>query len=102
MGALLAELRGYGEPMPDGASEGVSDGASSAAEWAGPFLPLQLRTAHGPLALLSTVTVFATPTAVVLAELLIETFLPADAASAERLRRIVDAARGGAAPTAAP
>lgn len=52
------------------------------------FVPVRLRTAAGPLTLISATTVFGTPVDVTLAELAIETFLPADAETAERLRAI--------------
>ena len=42
----------------------------------------------GRLALFSTITVFGTPVDVTLAELALETFLPADAATAQALRRL--------------
>jgi transcriptional regulator with XRE-family HTH domain len=47
---------------------------------------LRARTAAGPLALLSTTTVFGTPVDITLAEIAIESFFPADAATAEALR----------------
>lgn len=74
--ALLAELRGY----PGGAPMRVDHAAGAIA------IPLRLRTEHGELAFLSTITVFGTPVDVTLSELAIETFLPADAQTAEALR----------------
>jgi len=53
------------------------------------FIPVRLRTAAGPLTLISATTVFGTPVDVTLAELAIETFLPADAETAERLRTMM-------------
>lgn len=76
--ALLSELRG----MPGGAPLRVDHAAGAIA------LPLRLRSSAGDLAFLSTITVFGTPVDVTLAELAIETFLPADAATAEALRKI--------------
>jgi transcriptional regulator with XRE-family HTH domain len=52
-------------------------------------IPLRLRTEAGLLSLLSATMVFGTPTDVTVAELAIETFLPADAATAEALRRLL-------------
>lgn len=52
------------------------------------MVPLQLATDQGTLALFSTTTVFGTPIDVTLAELAIEAFYPADAATAEALRRL--------------
>ena len=49
---------------------------------------LRYRTPLGELALFSTITVFGTPVDVTLAELALESFFPADAASAALLRRI--------------
>ena len=45
------------------------------------MVPLQLRVGDRTLSLLSTTTVFGTPREVTLAELAIEAFLPADAAT---------------------
>ncbi len=51
-------------------------------------VPLQLQTERGVLSLLSTITVFGTPVDITLSELALETFFPADAASAELLRAL--------------
>ena len=48
-------------------------------------MPLHLATDRGELHLLTTVTTFATATDVTIAELKLEAFLPADAATAELL-----------------
>lgn len=80
--ALLAELRG----LPGGAPMRVDHAAGGVA------IPLRLRSAAGELALLGTVTVFGTPVEVTLSEIAIETFLPADAATAEALRRMAGGA----------
>lgn len=50
------------------------------------FVPVQIASSLGPLAFVSTTTVFGTPVDVTLAELAIETFLPADPATAEAMR----------------
>lgn len=50
------------------------------------LMPLQFRSDLGVINLISTTTVFGTPTDVTLAELALETFFPADPESAERLR----------------
>ena len=65
--------------MPDQPASLLADG--------GIALPLELDTDEGRLSLISTTTVFGTPTEVTLSELAIEAFYPADGASAERLRR---------------
>jgi hypothetical protein len=56
----------------------------------GPVVPLRLRTDDGVLSLLSATTVFGAPLDVTLDELAIEAFYPADAATADRLRRLSD------------
>ncbi|ELP66139.1 helix-turn-helix domain-containing protein [Streptomyces turgidiscabies] len=48
-------------------------------------VPLRLRSSYGELHLMTTVTTFATAVDVTLAELKLEAFLPADAATAEAL-----------------
>jgi transcriptional regulator with XRE-family HTH domain len=48
-------------------------------------VPLWLDSSHGPLRLITTVTTFATATDITLAELKLEAFLPADAATARAL-----------------
>ncbi|NQD93978.1 helix-turn-helix domain-containing protein [Pseudomonas sp. CrR25] len=73
--ALLEELSGY--PAPDQTEEVDAEAV---------LIPLQLRTEQGLLSLISTTTVFGTPNDVTLAELALETFFPADAASAAYLR----------------
>ena len=75
--ALLDELSAY--PAPDEVPEPDNDAV---------LIPLQFRTEQGVLSLISTTTVFGTPTDVTLAELALETFFPADAASAEYLRAL--------------
>ncbi len=54
----------------------------------GVALPLELDTPVGRLSLISTTTIFGTPTEVTLSELIIEAFYPADAETAERLERM--------------
>ncbi|MFI8456081.1 helix-turn-helix domain-containing protein [Kitasatospora sp. NPDC085464] len=56
-------------------------------------VPLELRTSLGELHLMTTVTTFATAVDVTLAELKLEAFLPADAATAEALRAAAHGAR---------
>ncbi|PRX45135.1 helix-turn-helix protein [Prauserella shujinwangii] len=76
---LLAELRGYpcAQPVPEVEVPGPGD-----------FLvPLRLRHGGAELALFSTVATFGTPLDVTLAELSIESFYPADDATASLLRR---------------
>ncbi|MGW6710095.1 helix-turn-helix domain-containing protein [Streptomyces sp. NPDC054956] len=81
---LIEELNGY---LPTVTAE--------PAEHLGFAVPLRLRTADGELRLLTTLTSFATAVDVTLAELHLEAFLPADAATAELLRRREAARRHG-------
>jgi hypothetical protein len=77
---LLRELRDY--PAPDGGSPHVEPTAV--------VVPLRLITDMGVLSFFSTTTVFGTPVDITLSELALEAFYPADAASAEALRRLAD------------
>ena len=83
--ALLDELRAY--PVGDAADE-----TRLAGEVLGIATPLRLRTAHGVLNLISTTTIFGTPVDVTLQELALETFFPADPATAQALRALAPAA----------
>ncbi len=74
--ALLAELVSY----PGGVS------TTPPADHGGIAVPLRLAMAGGVLSFLSTTTVFGTPVDVTLSELALETFFPADAATAAALR----------------
>lgn len=79
--ALLAELKAY--PVPPDADATRLEGAVL-----GVATPLRLRTEAGVLNFISTTTIFGTPVDVTLQELALETFFPADAATAEALRRL--------------
>jgi transcriptional regulator with XRE-family HTH domain len=80
--ALLQELRSY----PGEAAEPRAHDPGAVA------MPLRLRCrSGGVLSFLSTTTVFGTPMEVTLSELFIESFLPADAATAEALRHAASA-----------
>nr|WP_222132186.1 helix-turn-helix domain-containing protein [Pseudonocardia sp. C8] len=76
LGALLAECRGYPAPAETALPAPGSD----------VLLPLLLDTPRGPLAFHSTMTTFGAPHDVTLAELALETFLPADAATRAALQ----------------
>jgi transcriptional regulator with XRE-family HTH domain len=76
---LLVELRAY-PSTPKGRD--VAD-----SEFTGVVVPLQLTSASGVLSFLSTTTVFGTPVDITLSELAIESFFPADAATADIMRR---------------
>jgi len=79
---LADELRGYPGPRHN---EPAADQHV--------VVPLVLDTPDGTLSFISTTTVFGTPVDVTLSELALETFFPADAATADRLTRVADARR---------
>jgi transcriptional regulator with XRE-family HTH domain len=79
--ALLDELAAY--PAPGGAKAAR---ATVSHEYAGVVVPLRFKTDAGTLSLFSTTTIFGTPVDVTLSELAIESFFPADAATADMLR----------------
>jgi len=80
---LLDELSAY--PAPGGAK---APRATVSDDYAGVVVPLQFVTDAGTLSLFSTTTIFGTPVDVTLSELAIESFFPADAATAELLRGV--------------
>jgi transcriptional regulator with XRE-family HTH domain len=73
--ALLEELRGYPAPPP------------AKADPSALAVPLVVRSPKGLMSFLSTTLLFGAPLDVTLSELAIEIFLPADAATVERLRQ---------------
>jgi len=77
LAALLRELADYPVPPPSGEPPRHETG--------GIAVPFQLRTDDGVLSFLSTTTVFGTPVDITLAELALETFFPADEATARAL-----------------
>lgn len=79
LGELLTELRAY--PIPGGQTP-----RKASDEYGGVAIPFQLNTPAGVLSFFSTTTVFGTPVDVTLQELTLETFFPADTATAEALR----------------
>ena len=79
--ALLAELKGYPESFG-------AEAVSLPGEHHGVLMPFQFDTGHGVLNLVSTTTVFGSPVDITLQELALETFFPADEASAEMLRAL--------------
>ncbi len=84
---LIEEIGDY--PSPDGANSGAPAGFG---EYADVVVPLQLVTEGGILSLFSMTTVFGTPVDITLSELAVESFLPADAGTAEALHRLAAAA----------
>ena len=75
----MKELPGY--PAPAARTPVQADAASV-------VVPLRLVTAAGTLSFLSTTTVFGTPIDVTLSELAIESFFPADDATARALQQM--------------
>ena len=77
--ALLEELKTYpAPPAPDRRPE----------DYGGVAVPFQLLTDDGVLSFFTTTTVFGTAVDITLSELTLETFFPADAATAEALRKL--------------
>jgi transcriptional regulator with XRE-family HTH domain len=81
LAALLAELEAL-DPRPR------REPVERAAMTHDILAPLELESAAGRLSLISTTTVFGTPTEVTVSELAIETFFPADEVTARRLREL--------------
>ncbi|MBJ6761401.1 helix-turn-helix transcriptional regulator [Myxococcaceae bacterium JPH2] len=92
---LLEELKAL--PAPAGGS------SMHESPDVGVVVPLRLDTEAGQLSLFSTITVFGTANDITLSELAIESFFPADAATAEALRRLGQSgARPGSSDEARP
>ena len=82
--ALIEEIRGYPKPpAPDRRPE----------DYGGVAIPFQLMVGDQMLSLFGTTTVFGTPVDITLSELTLETFFPADPATAEALRLAHEARR---------
>jgi transcriptional regulator with XRE-family HTH domain len=79
---LLDELRAYPAPR----QRPVASAAAPAHQQV--VVPLRLAAEAGELSFLSTTMVFGTPVDITLSELALEAFFPADAATAETLRRM--------------
>jgi len=79
---LLDELSSY--PAPGG---GKTPRATVNEDYAGVVVPVQFVTGAGILSFFSTTTIFGTPVDVTLSVLAIESFFPADAATAGLLQR---------------
>ncbi len=78
---LLAELESYGTSESPATPDSVGNDL---------VVPLRLATPYGDLALLYTATVFGAPRDVTLDEIAIETFFPADSATAQVLRSLAE------------
>jgi transcriptional regulator with XRE-family HTH domain len=76
---LLAEVQA--NPAPD-----QPFGPAMEGEHLGVVMPLMLRTPDGVMSFFSTLTVFGSPNDVTLQELAVESFFPADEATAQALR----------------
>ncbi len=81
---LLRELKAY----PKWQTQARHDGFHN---YSAVLVPIQLASEAGTLSLFSTTTIFGTPLDVTLSELAIESFFPADAATAEMLHRMAAA-----------
>lgn len=81
LAALLAELQTYPE------SSG-GEGVALAGEHRGVLMPFEFHTPQGVLRMIGTTTVFGSPVDITLQELAMETFFPADQATAENLRSL--------------
>ena len=92
---LFKELRGYPSSFESALANGGALGApparSTVDDFAGVAVPFRLATDAGVLSFFSTTTMFGTPVDITLAELALEAFFPADAATAEALRALADA-----------
>jgi transcriptional regulator with XRE-family HTH domain len=101
---LLGQLRAPAGMVPDTLQQALIDEVQAALaaddrpvdqgvvaddSGGGLVLPLHLRTPHGELHLIGTITVFGTPQDVLLSELAIESFFPADEATAALLQRLM-------------
>jgi transcriptional regulator with XRE-family HTH domain len=81
---LVEEVRDY--PLPPGPA-----GKARPQDHEVVAVPFRLATVHGPLSFFSTTTVFGTPVDITLSELAIESFFPADQATATIMRRLAEA-----------
>ena len=80
LAALLEELRAY--------PANSAQPRRPVEDYGGVAIPLQLQMGEGVLSFFTTTTVFGTPVDVTLSELALETFFPADAATAEAIRHL--------------
>lgn len=91
LAALLAELEAL--PAPADAPAAPAQPAAGGLPLSSVVVPLQLRSPLGTLSFFSTTMVFGTAVDITLAELVLESFFPADAATAQALAEL---ARGTA------
>ena len=83
---LMAELSAYPAPFARTPAR-----PSRETDYGSVVVPLQLTTPGGPLSFFSTTTVFGTPLDITLSELALESFYPADPATADALRTLAAA-----------
>jgi transcriptional regulator with XRE-family HTH domain len=83
----LAEL-----PTPAGLAHAAPRGAVGGADFGGVAVALRLKTPAGPLALISTTTVFGSPADVLVSEIALECFYPLDEDTAALLRAMAERA----------
>jgi transcriptional regulator with XRE-family HTH domain len=90
---LLEELRAYPVDTPAGLGERApaDSRATPSSAISSVVVPLRLVTDAGILSFISTTTVFGTPVDITVSELALETFFPADPATAAMLRAAADA-----------
>jgi len=84
LAALVKELESY--PGGKKPSEGYK------SEYGGLIVPLKLKTDAGTLSFFTTTTVFGTAVDITFSELVIESFMPGDAFTAETVRRLAEGA----------
>jgi transcriptional regulator with XRE-family HTH domain len=97
--SLQRELRRNPDPLLEALLEELNryiTRPAVTADHLGFAVPLELSTPHGPVRLITTLTTFATATDVLLSELRMEAFLPADDCTAERLRQRAANTKAGA------
>ena len=82
--ALYEELHAYALPAADADARAQTVDEDEA----GVVVPFRLHTPAGMLSFISTTTIFGTPVDVTLQELAVESFFPADAATAQALRQM--------------
>ncbi len=78
---MAEEIRNYPYPRDNASPDHVETGVVTT--------PFRLATIDGVLSFFSTTTLFSTPVDITVSELAIEAFLPADAETAEIMRRVV-------------
>ncbi len=81
LAALVKELEAY--PGGKKPSEGYK------SEYGGLIVPLKLKTDAGTLSFFTTTTVFGTAVDITFSELVIESFMPGDAFTAETVRELM-------------